>query len=468
MAIGLWHHPRMDSSLTHIVRVVERAAGELLAHRETPGMAVSIVRGGQPVWSRGFGVADPFAGRETTGDSLFRIASVTKPFTATALLQLRDEGRLALHDPIVAHLPDVRAIGDPFGVIERITVGQMLLHTAGLPTDVPMADPRRAPGLTQDALLGSLHLVRLARPPDTHWHYSNLGYELLAILVAHLTGERYPDRLARTVLAPAGLADTTFQPTTAMTDRLAVGVLPGGRPGAWQRAPDHDSHTLLGDGGLWSSVDDLARWLSVQCLVGEDDRRGDGPRVLDGASLRESQRPLVLVDLAGWRSAQGPGWASFRIDETIWQGHTGSIAGFRAIALLRASDGLGVVALTNGAERPNPVAHAACRALLAAKPARVGRDPVPAAATRGPGPLGTWVNHEYAWRATITDVRGRLVLRVEGDEQPLLIEPTDDPGVWLTGGDSEDAGELVRHVPEAGPDLPEVLRIAGWPFIREA
>jgi CubicO group peptidase (beta-lactamase class C family) len=358
-------------SLSAAIDAVHESAAELLAAGATPGVAVALVRDGDLVWSAGFGAADPFTGRPATARTLFRIASVTKPFTATAVLALRDEGRLALHDPLAAYVPEVRAIRDPFGSIERLTVGQVLLHTAGLQTDAP-TDTGATPGLTQAQLLGRLGEAALVHPPDTRWHYSNLGYELLAILVARLAGRPYAEHLQATVLDPAGLADTTYHPRPEHEDRLAVGATRDPAEPGWSHAPDTDPDHHLGDGGLWSTVDDLARWIGVQCHVADEDRRGDGPRVLDGPSLRELQRPLALVDLDGWRSAQGPGWASFRVDEDAWVGHTGSLPGFLALLLFRPAERIGAVALANGTDRPTEVVHAACRALLAEHRAAAG------------------------------------------------------------------------------------------------
>jgi len=181
---------------------------------------------------------------------------------------------------------------------------------------------------------------------------------------------------------------------------------------------------------------------------------------------------MALVDVDGWASAQGPGWASFRVDDTPWQGHTGSIAGFRSMALLRAADGLGVVTLTNGPDRPNPVAFAAARALLAAHPSTPAAAPAPAAApgppadpTTAPGTIGRWLDPADARRLTVTREIDRLVLTEHGSA-PVRLLPTTDPAVWRFAGDGGSAGELVRHVDEEHPDRPERLNVAGWPFQR--
>lgn len=457
----------MDTPLDPIVRAVDAAAADLLAPGTTPGVAVALVRGGQPAWSGGFGLADPFTGRPMTADRLFRVASITKTFVAVAVAQLRDEGRLSLDDPLIDHLPEIAAMEDPFGAARRITIAQVLLHVAGLQTDAP-TDPGHDPGVHQDELLRRLPRARFVRPPHTRWHYSNLGYELLGVLIARVAGEPTADRIARAVLAPAGLAETAYHPDPDLLARAAVACLRGQAPHPWERAPDLDSDTMLGDGGLWSTVGDLARWIAVQCLAGDADRRGDGPRVLDGPSLRELQRPQVLVGLEGWRSAQGLGFASFRVDDDAWQGHTGSLHGLRAIHLFRPQDGLGVVALANGSDRPNPVAFAAARALLAdhrATPATATSSAARVPATPGAGPTGRWVQPALGTACTTWLDGSDLLLHADGDPTAIRMRPSGTPGEWVVGDDHADGGERVRWFP-AADGRPEILQDGAWSMVR--
>jgi CubicO group peptidase (beta-lactamase class C family) len=460
----------MDAALDPIIRATEDAAAELLAPGTTPGVAVALVRGGQPAWSGGYGMADPFSGRPMTPDRLFRVASITKTFVAVAVAQLRDEGRLSFDDPLTDHLPEIAAIEDPFGAAGRITIGQVLLHVAGLQTDAP-TDPGDDPGVHQDELLRRLPRARFVRPPQTRWHYSNLGYELLGVLIARLAGEPTADRITRTVLAPAGLAETAYHPGPDLLARAAVACLSGPAPRTWERAPDLDSDTMLGDGGLWSTVGDLARWIAVQCLVADTDRRGDGPRVLDGPSLRELQRPQVLVDLEAWRSAQGLGFASFRVDDDAWQGHTGSLHGLRAIHLFRASDGLGVVALANGSDRPNPVAFAAARALLAAHraatPATTPTTPTTPTVipTPGTGPTGRWRQPALGVTCTAWLEGPDLCLLTEGEPDVLRLRPAETPDEWVVGDEHADRGERMRWFP-AADGRPEILQDGAWSMVR--
>ncbi|MFN8623306.1 MAG: serine hydrolase domain-containing protein [Chloroflexota bacterium] len=448
-----------------VIAAVRAAAETHLAGGPAAGLAVAIVRDGKPAWSGGFGMADPATGRPMTPDTLLRIASVTKTFTATAVLQLRDEGRISLEDPLVAHVPEARRIVDPFGTLERITVRQVLLHVAGLEGGEPIADPRQPAYPTFAELLARIDELRLTRPPDVRWSYANAGYELLAILVERVSGEPYAERLARTVLAPAGLADTTYAPHGAQAARCALGQTPGAEPGTWRAAAQPPDGTLLGDGGLWSTADDLARWLAVQCDLVAGRGTDGAPPILTAASRREMGRPVALVDVEGWATAQALGWAAFRVDDRGWEGHTGSLPGYRAIAIHRPADGLGVVALSLGHARPNAVAFAAARALWTARPEPVPAPVVePARPPYGPGPLGPWIALEFGDSLEVREHDGGLELSHGGTWQRMV--PAGAPGRWRVADEDATPGELVVHVPDEGPGLPETLSVAGWPLRR--
>ena len=288
---------------------------------------------------------------EVRPDTLFRIASITKSFTATAVLQLRDEGRLRLDDPLVEHLPEARAIADPHGPIEELTLRRLLTHTSGLQNDVPRGDdPWQVTFYPPDELVARLDRVEVLARPETGWRYSNLAYELLGVVVSRIAGEPFETYLQRAILEPAGLTSTAHFPAGELAERCATGYGPRRHEDDVRASDPYDSGRLLADGGLWSTVEDLARWLTVHSRIADDDRRGDGDRVLDGPTLREMQHPAAFSD---WTYAQGLGWATRRIGEDAWVGHTGSLNGFRAIALFRPKDRLGVIALTNGSARPN-------------------------------------------------------------------------------------------------------------------
>lgn len=407
-----------------------------------PGVAAGIVREGRVAWAGGRGAADPGGGAPVDGATRFRIASVTKTFTASAILALRDAGALDLDDPIERLVPEARAIRETAGTRAGLTLGRLLDHTAGL----QHAAPRDAAGMRDeprpDAILARLGRAEIVRRPGERWVYGNLGYELLAIAAERASGLPYPELLARRVLAPLGCSATGYAEPEPGDTGAATGLLADGSV-----APGHDPLAHRGDGGLWSSAADLARWLAAQCRTAPTDRAGADGCVLDGATLREMHRPRTLVD-AGWTLAQGYGWAMERLDGTTWIRHTGSMRGFRSIVLGLPERGLGVAILVNGSERPNAAARTIASALLAAAgPAVAPREPAGAPVAAGPaGIAGTWTEPVYGFGVRIARSTDGLSL-AEGETQdwaPLL--PTDDPAELRIGGDRGNAGERIRIV----------------------
>ncbi|HEY8089809.1 MAG TPA: serine hydrolase domain-containing protein, partial [Polyangiaceae bacterium] len=176
---------RMEKILARVPKVDAHLA-EQVARLHLPGLAVGLVVEGQLLWSKGYGVRDVASKQPVDADTLFRLASVTKSFTAIAVLQLRDAGKLSLDDPAEKYLPALAGLVYPTRDSARITVRQLLTHTAGLPHDAPGTDDKHTP--TDDEILSSLQGLKLDRSPDTGYAYSNLGFVLAGMIVARVSG----------------------------------------------------------------------------------------------------------------------------------------------------------------------------------------------------------------------------------------------------------------------------------------
>jgi D-alanyl-D-alanine carboxypeptidase len=419
------------------------ARGFFVEHR-LPGIALGVVRDGALAWTASLGFADRATSRPVTPDTLFRIASITKSFTATAVLQLRDDGRLRLDDPLVLHVPEARRIADPFGPIEEVTLRRLLLHTSGLQGDAPIDDPWDWTFSTDDELLARLDQAAILAPPESGWRYSNMGYQLLGVVVGRVTGEPFPDYLQRRVIDVAGLRSTTFHPAADLAGRVATGYGPRRHTDELAPSRDFDSATMYADGGLWSTVEDLTRWLTVQSRIGDEDKRGDGERVLDGRTLREMQRGVILAD-DSWSFAQGFGWRTTRIGDDPWVGHTGSLNGFRALVVFRPKEKLGVIALVNGSMRPTLYQDIAKLVLEA------HRATGPSAPTAPPPPtpdvwrelIGMYQNDDYGFVVRVEVRDGELVLINDDDPTDVAkLAGTADPLVY-TVATGESIGEQI-------------------------
>jgi CubicO group peptidase (beta-lactamase class C family) len=304
---------------------LEAAAAAFVKDNRLPGAAVGVVHGDDLAWWSGVGFAD-VASRKTPGrDTLYRIASITKTFTGTAIMRLRDEGRLHLDDPAVAHLPELRDAASPFGPIETVTIRRMLSHESGLAGEPPGAD-WDALRYETDAARNLARASQLATkvPPNTQQKYSNLAYQLLGEIVSRLSGSPYPEYVRTAILEPLGMTGSGFEPLpAALGERRAVGYAGRSFSDALDRASTPP--TIGAEGGLWSCIDDLATWLSLQ-LREDGGLRASAP-VLAGTSLKEMHTPRYLGN-ADWTEAWGISWFAARRDTDIWVQHSGGLHGF--------------------------------------------------------------------------------------------------------------------------------------------
>ena len=204
-----------------VLAEVDRAMEEYRLDAHIPGMVWGIVQDGRLVHVKGAGVQDIETKRPITADTLFRIASMTKAFTALSILRLRDEGKLALDAPVEAYVPELRGWKYPTDDSPKIRVRELLTHTAGFVTDDPWGD-RQTP-LPEDDFTRLLRDgVPFTRPPALAMEYSNLGYALLGRIVANVSGQPYKDVVQR-LLTPLGMTSTGYDVATAPAERRALG-----------------------------------------------------------------------------------------------------------------------------------------------------------------------------------------------------------------------------------------------------
>jgi CubicO group peptidase (beta-lactamase class C family) len=238
---------------------IDAVAERLLAATSTfvqesrlPGAAVGVATRDGLAWSTGCGFADFDSGRRPHADTLFRIASITKLFTAVAILQLRDHGLLRLDDPLVAHLPEAAAIVNPFGPIEDVTIRRLLTHESGLQGEHPYDDPRVYCWPTVTEALAALDRARVAIPPSTQHKYSNLGYDLLGEVVARSGNGSWQDTVRERILDPLGMASTSCDPAGDLRAGRAVGYNARAYDDRVPPAPETGPDRIPGAGMLWS------------------------------------------------------------------------------------------------------------------------------------------------------------------------------------------------------------------------
>jgi CubicO group peptidase (beta-lactamase class C family) len=341
---------------------------------KVPGLAVGIVIDGELAFARGLGVGDTASKAPVDVDTVFRIASMTKSFTAMAILQLRDAGKLSLEDPVARYIPELGALPYPTRDSAPITVRNLLTHSAGFPEDNPWADRQVAANDDYERLVkrdGISFAPGIGIGPE----YSNLGYAMLGRIIENVSGMRYDAYLKANVLLPLGMTGTVcFEPDVAK-GRLARGYdLDHGAPEALVNPPDGAQDSA---GCLYSSVADMARYIAFHLAAWPPrDEADTGP--LRRSSVREMQvggRPWGLSAMQGTATrprdveALAYGFGLFRTETCNFDlsiEHSGGLPGYTSDMQFLPEHGVGVVALANASIRtPLSVVETVVRMLLA-------------------------------------------------------------------------------------------------------
>jgi CubicO group peptidase (beta-lactamase class C family) len=318
-----------------------------VASQEIPGLAFALVLDGEPVLVKGYGVDDVDDPSVVDDHTVFRIASLTKPVTATAVLALRDGERIALDDAAVKHVPELDELVYPTSDASPITLRQLLSHSSGL--------PRSAAADTTDeaSFLRSLGGLGTETVPGTHAAYSNLGYSLLGIVASRAARQPFRSLVEEELLRPLGMDDARWDPPSG-EQRLAVGYRRDA--GGLHRVPLTRLGAGEASGGLFASVTDMARFAAFH-LSAWPPRSAPDKGPVKRSTLRESHalsRPsfLELSDEGEQTGAAAGGYGlGFRtfedcsFEQVLW--HDGQLDGYSAATYLLPQRGVAVVALAN-------------------------------------------------------------------------------------------------------------------------
>ncbi|HEU4881982.1 MAG TPA: serine hydrolase domain-containing protein [Longimicrobium sp.] len=392
-------HPLSDAEAA---REIDRIATAYTALGRFTG-TVLIARDGREVMARGYGEADRARGIAATPDTRFDIGSLSKQFTAAAILRLESEGRLSVHDPVSRWLPDYpRPAGD------QITLHHLLTHTAGLPSlgrrgklehVVEDCTPR-----TLDELIAYSKDLPLDFAPGAEYRYSNSGYMLLAAVVERAAGMPFDEYLRTAFFAPAGMAHTGRPAVGAEAPDLAVGYT-GYAPDIEPRGCVHPSwHT--GAGGIRSTARDLLRW----------DQALAAGRILPPEQLAKFYHPHVQTGRAG--RAYAYGWDRFEVLGRPVIHHNGGTEGFIAEFMRFPDDSLLVIVLANylpdlAVNIPIRIVRAASAVVLGA-PYEVPPLPVQLAADELARFAGTY-QAAPGFAVRVDTAGGKLVAQALGD-----------------------------------------------------
>ncbi len=349
------------ANLRDALERIDALADHTFGGWHVPGLAYGVIKGGQLIHTRGMGTLRLGEDAPPDARSVFRIASMTKSFTAATVLLLRDEGRLRLDDPIADHVPELAGLRYPTSDAPPITIRHLLTMTAGLPTDDPWGD--RQQGLDLEAfsrlLAGGLSFAWV---PGTRFEYSNTGYGILGRLITNLAGVEYRDVVRERLITPLGMTSTGYLESEVPPERLARGYL--WRDGGFVEEPMDGYGALASMGGIFTSVEDLGRW--VMGFLDGDPARDDpaGTHPLSRATRREMQQAMVPADLRLTHPAADAmpeieslhyGFGLFQVDDVRYGrfiGHGGGYPGFGSNMRWHPASGLGVVAVANARYAP--------------------------------------------------------------------------------------------------------------------
>ena len=429
-----------------LVSDLRHCALRVQKEQRLPSVSAAVARSGELLWSEAVGVADNAAGAPATPDTQYRVGSITKTFTAVAIMQLRDAGELALDDGLGDHIPKAAHPGP--------TIRRMLSHHSGLQRELAgdLWETMEAP--TVNDLLGRLVDAEVVLEPGRHFHYSNLAFALLGEVIARRSGRTFVEHVQERILDPLGLSRTTWVASGARAKGYLV------EPYSDTLKPERDHIDLVAAasaGQLWSTTADLCSWGAFLA--------DPLPEVLAPATVEEMHAVHVMLD-DRWHEAWGLGIGLTRDGERILAGHSGGMPGHLSGFAYSRKDGISAAALANaGADMQALAVRLAVTAIDALprepEPWRPG-EPPPAELA---GLLGRWWSEGEESIFSFRD--GCLQARLAYDppeEEPSVFEPDGSDRFRVVSG--RERGELLRAVRD---DAGEVVKLywATYPFHRE-
>lgn len=325
------------------------------AKRPIGSVTIGVVSGKQLLWTKSYGDADMEKKTPADADTIYRIGSITKMFTALMLEQLVDAGKVHLSDPVEKYFPEIKTVQgrDRFPDAPPITLVQLATHTSGLARE-PGDTATYLKGPVSDwekTLIAALPHTRYQFEPGTRFSYSNIGFAVLGAALARAAGEPYVEYVPKHIFSPLGMTHSALEFNAAMAPHLSKGYMVG-RDNVDSETPQRE-HAGRGykvpNGAIYTTVGDLARFASF--LLGE------GPEsVLKTASLERFVNQTAVQADANLSSGYGLGFGVARHDSYTSFGHNGAVAGYQADLQLNRGAGIGVIVFSNGAANPSALA----------------------------------------------------------------------------------------------------------------
>jgi len=306
------------------------------------GVSVGVVSGAALVWSKHYGYADMEEREAPTNDTAYRIGSITKQFTALALLQLVEQGKMRLTDPLEKYVPEVKQVQKKFDGTPPITLLQVATMHSGLSREPGCVNHSVGPVSSWPKIVADcLPATSYANEPGTTFLYSNIGYASLGLAIERAGGQPYIDQVSERILKPLGMTRSVFEPNATIQHDLAHGYQrQNDKPN--RSAPDRELEGRgyrVPNGALFSTVNDLSKFVAWEL--------GEGPAAVLPKAVQEANYTRAFFSNAAMTSGYGVGFTIVRRGDTVMLGHGGSTAGYHSSVMVHRPSKLGVIVLRN-------------------------------------------------------------------------------------------------------------------------
>lgn len=360
--------------------VIEKLYRDYAEKNHFPALSFGVIAGGQLVYAGSVGTANIASNTPATSKTLFRIASMSKSFTAMAILKLRDEGKLNLADPVSKYIPEMSLAGALTNDAPAITIQHLLTMSAGFPEDNPWGD-RQLDATDEELLKQVQEGISFSNVPGVTYEYSNLGFALLGKIISTISGIPYQKYITEHIMKPIGMTDSKWEYEDVPKDQLALGYQ--WIDNAWQEIPLLHDGSYGAMGGLICSIEDFSKYVSLHLAAWPPRNEADnGP--VRRSSIREMHQPWrfnLLFSDSKTRSGElcpittgygyGLGWRK-DCNGVVRVSHSGGLPGFGSEWRIYPDYGVGVVSFVNHtyafAGAPNAVALDTLIAIAGLKP----------------------------------------------------------------------------------------------------
>lgn len=344
-----------SDKIADTIPAIDRLFADFQLDSHAPGLVYGIVADGRLVHVKALGMQDLEAQRPVTADSLFRIASMSKAFTALAILKLRDEGKLSLDALAETYVPEMRGWRYPTADSPRIRVRDLLNHTAGFVTDDPWGDRQQV--ITEAEFTRMLKdQPPFTRTPGTAFEYSNFGYALLGRIVTNVSGMPYDQYVIRSIMRPLGMASTGYEVRDWPIERRSIGYR--WENNRWSEEPTMRHGAFGAMGGVQTSANDYAKWIGflLSAWPARDEldagpvRRATVREMAQGSNLPHSQPYFEESDATVCQEATAYGMgltAAQDCELGLTLSHSGGYPGYGSHMLLLPDHGIGLFVFTN-------------------------------------------------------------------------------------------------------------------------